>query len=65
MDPSRLLWPTLATALSGITAPRRTEISTSACQPRTVILLMLPTMTSLSITGEFASRVPTLAISTW
>ena len=65
IEPSRLVWPTVATALAGITTSGFTETSTSACQSVTVILRTLPTTTSPTITGEFDSSVPILAISTW
>ena len=65
MEPSRLVCPTLATALSGTTTSGFTDTSTSACQPFTVILPTLPTTTSSIITGEFGSRWVTFAISTW
>ena len=65
IDPSRLVWPTVATALAGTTTSGCTETSTFACHPCTVILPTLPTTTSSIITGEFDSRVPTFATSTW
>src|SRR5579875_683440 len=65
IDPSRLVCPTLATALAGTTTSGLTPTSTSACQPCTVILATLPTTTSSIMTGEFDSMVPTLGISTW
>ena len=64
MDPSRLVWPTLATTLAGMTTSRFTEIWTSACQSFTVIGPTLPTTTSSIITGEFDSIVTTFASST-
>jgi hypothetical protein len=65
IEPSRLVCPTEATALAGTTTSGFTEISTSACQSRTVIRLTLPTTTSLISTGELGSSVPTLASCTW
>ncbi len=65
IEPSRLVCPTVATALAGTATPGCSETSTSACQFRTVILPTLPTTTSLINTGEFDSSVPILAISTW
>ncbi len=65
MDPSRLVWPTLATALPGTTTSGRIDTSTSMCQFEKVILPTLPTTTSSISTGEFGSKVPILANSTW
>jgi hypothetical protein len=65
IEPSRLVCPTLATALAGISMSGFTEISTSACQPLSVILPTLPTTTSFIRTGEFDSSVPTFSTSTW
>ena len=65
MDPSRLVCPTVATALAGTTTSGLTEISTLACQASTVILPTLPTTTSLIMTGEFDSNVATFGTSTW
>ena len=65
MDPSRLVWPTLATTLAGMTTSRFTEISTSACHSlHRFIGPTLPTTTSFIITGEFDSIVRTFASST-
>ena len=50
--PSKLVCPTVATALGGTTTSGLTEISTSACQLSTVMLPTLPTATSLISTGE-------------
>lgn len=65
MDPSRLVCPTLATALAGTATSGLTEISTLACQSWTSILPTLPTTTSFINTGEFDSSVDTFAIWTW
>ena len=65
MDPSRLVCPTVATALAGTATSGLTEISTSACQSCTVIFPTLPTTTSSIITGELDSSVATFGTSTW
>src|SRR3954468_499517 len=65
IEPSRLVCPTVATALAGTTTSGLTEISTSACHWSTFIVPTLPTTTSLIITGEFDSIVETFGISTW
>jgi hypothetical protein len=65
IEPSRLVCPTVATALAGTVTSGFTEISTSACQFSTVILPMLPTTTSSIKTGEFDSSVATFGTSTW
>ena len=65
IDPSRLVCPTVATALAGTATSGLTEISTSACQSSTVILPTLPTTTSLIITGELDSSVATFGTWTW
>lgn len=59
IEPSRLVCPTVATALAGTTTSFCTEISTTACQSRALIVRMLPTTTSSIITGELGSSVPT------
>src|SRR5215217_4283707 len=65
IEPSRLVCPTVATALAGTTTSGLTEISTSACHWSTFIVPTLPTTTSLIITGEFDSIVATFGTSTW
>ena len=64
MDPSRLVWPTVATAFAGTTVSGLSDTSTSMCQPCNLILPTLPTTTSSIRTGEFDSSVPTFASST-
>jgi hypothetical protein len=54
----------VAIALAGTETSGLTDTSTSAWPALTLILATLPTTTSSIMTGEFGSRVPTLAIST-
>ena len=63
LDPSRLVWPILAVALAGSDTEPSSATVTRACQLSVSIALILPTVTSLTMTGEFGLIDVTSGIS--
>ncbi|KDP06746.1 hypothetical protein MAV101_10400 [Mycobacterium avium subsp. hominissuis 101] len=65
IDPSRLVWPSLAVELAGRCTSPSMRMVTRACQSCSSILVTLPTLTSSTRTRVFSWMVTTSGICAW